>query len=159
MLSPTYVDDAGYHTMLSIARSANQIGIQQLHLPEICYPAQGFAVSGEADGELPTTYGSIPVRRLTTTARERHEPVTYWQTMADQVVKNQWDKRRVQIRALLDRKAPEGVLFRVSSIDREPERAFAMQQKFVADLLATVSPEARRRLSGLSSPITTAGAR
>ena len=34
--------------MLSLARSGNQIGIQQAHLPEICYPAQGFTISKPA---------------------------------------------------------------------------------------------------------------
>src|SRR5450755_1463447 len=45
VLSRTYVNAAGYPIMLSMARSGNQIGIQQAHLPEICYPAQGFKVS------------------------------------------------------------------------------------------------------------------
>jgi hypothetical protein len=49
--------------------------------------------------------------------------------------------------------SPGGLLFRVSSIDRDSERGFAIQQKFVADMMASVSPEARRRLSGLGSPI------
>ena len=36
VLSRTYVNKTGYKIMLSIARSANQIGIQQAHRPEIC---------------------------------------------------------------------------------------------------------------------------
>ena len=159
VLSRTYVDPAGYRIMLSVARSGNQIGIQQAHLPDICYPAQGFEVGGSADGELATPYGPIAVRRLTTTLKSRHEPVTYWQTMADQVVKDQWDKRVVQVRAVLAKVPPDGLLFRVSSIDIQPERAFAMQQKFVADLMAAVPPEGRRRLSGLSSPSETVSVR
>ena len=69
-----------------MARSGNQIGIQQAHLPEVCYPAQGFKIIDKVDdGELTTAYGPISVRRLKTNMRSRYEPVTYWLTMGDQV--------------------------------------------------------------------------
>ena len=151
VLSRTYVNKAGYKIMLSIARSANQIGIQQAHRPEVCYPAQGFKLRGEMEvgGKLTTYYGSIPVNRLTASSGSRVEPVTYWLTMGDQVVDSQWDKRIVQIRAILTRENPGGLLFRVSSIDGDPKGAFAMQQKFVADMMESVSAEGRSRLAGL----------
>ena len=48
------------------------------------------------------------------------------------------------------------LLFRVSSIDRESEHGFAIQQKFVADIVASASPAApqteRAALSKLSFP-------
>ena len=84
VLSRTYVNAAGDRVMLSMARSGNQIGIQAAHIPDICYPAQGFSIGSAKDGELQTPYGSIALRRLTTSNRERHEPVTYWLTMGDQ---------------------------------------------------------------------------
>jgi EpsI family protein len=152
VLSRTYVNKAGYRIMLSMARSGNQIGIQQAHFPEVCYPAQGFKVIDKVqDGELATAYGPINVRRLKTNMRARYEPVTYWLTMGDQVVKTQWDKRLVQIRLVITGESPGGLLFRISSIDEDSERAFAMQQKFVADLMQSIPPEARRKLSGLTS--------
>jgi len=153
VLSRTYVNAAGDRVMLSMARSGNQIGIQQAHIPDVCYPAQGFEITSSEDIELATAYGPIPSRRLTTTKGPRREPLTYWLTMGDQVVKTQWDKRRVQIRAVLTGESPSGLLFRVSTIDRDPAHAFAIQQKFVADMMGSVSAEARRKLSGLPSPI------
>jgi hypothetical protein len=47
---------------------------------------------------------------------------------------------------------PDGLLFRVSSIDPEVPRAFTLHDAFVADLLKALSPVDRRRLSGLESP-------
>lgn len=154
VLSRTYVNAAGDRVMLSMARSGNQIGIQQAHIPDVCYPAQGFAIGSTLrDGEkLTTSYGEIPVTRLTTSNGARHEPVTYWLTMGDQVVTSQWDKRVVQIRTILTGESPGGLLFRVSSIDRDPAHAFAIQQKFVADMMAAVSPDGRRKLAGLHAP-------
>jgi len=150
-LARTYSNKAGYRIMLSIARSANQIGVQEAHRPEICYPAQGFELIGNVkDGTLNTAFGSIEVRRLNTKMGARTEPITYWLTMADRVVRTQWDKRIVQFIAVVTGQAPGGLLFRVSSIDPNPDVAFAMQQQFVADMMATVSAEDRRKLSGLS---------
>ena len=153
VLSRTYVNAAGDRVMLSMARSGNQIGIQQAHFPDICYPSQGFEIGGVEDSKLPTSYGPIQATRFTATMGARHEPVTYWLTMGDRVVKTQWDKRIAQIRVFLTGESPGGLLFRVSSIDRDSERGFAVQQKFVADMMASVSPEARRKLSGLRAPI------
>ena len=157
VLSRTYVNEAGDRIMLSMARSGNQIGIQQAHVPNICYPAQGFKAGIPKDAKLPTAYGTIEVLQLTTNKGARYEPVTYWLTMADQVVKTRWDKRMVQFRTFVTGESPGGLLFRVSSIDRESERGFAIQQKFVADMMASVSPEARRKLSGLRSPTGVSG--
>jgi len=152
-LSRTYVNEAGYRIMLSMARSGNQIGVQEAHRPEICYPAQGFKVLGKVDeGALATPYGPIQVARLTTSMGARTEPVTYWLTMADRVVRTPWDKRVVQFIAAATGQNPGGLLFRVSSIDPDSARAFAMQQKFVADMMASISPDDRRKLSGLTSP-------
>jgi len=154
-LSRTYVDGAGYRIMLSIARSANQIGIYQAHRPEVCYPAQGFKLQGDLEvrAKLTTPYGSILTNRMTASLGSRVEPVTYWLTMGDEVVDDQWDKRMVQIRALLTGENPGGLLFRVSSIDGDPKNAFAMQKKFVADLMKSVPPKARSRLGGLKEPV------
>ena len=157
-LSRTYINEAGDRIMLSIARSGNQIGVQQAHIPDVCYPAQGFEIGGVEDSALLTAYGPVPVTRLTATMGARYEPITYWLTMGDQVIKTQWDKRWVQIRGLLTGESPGGLLFRVSSIDRDSAHGFAIQEKFVADMMDSVTPEGRQKLSGLRSSIRVSGA-
>ena len=89
------------------------------------------------------------MRRLTTNMGARHEPVTYWLTMAGYVVRNEFDKRMVQVHLLPTGQIPDGLLFRVSSIDRDAAHAFKVQQEFVADMMGAVQPEVRQRLSGL----------
>jgi EpsI family protein len=84
---------------------------------------------------MPTSFGNIDVRRLTTTKGPRDEPVTYWLTVGDHVIRNKFDKRLMEFRLALTGQIPDGLLFRISSIDKEPERAFTMQQQFVADLM------------------------
>ena len=89
------------------------------------------------------------MRRLTTRLGERSEPVTYWLTVGDAIVQSTFDRRLAEIRLGLTGQIPDGLLFRVSSIDTDPARAFAMQQKFVADMMAAVPAPARKQLSGL----------
>ena len=54
------------------------------------------------------------------------------------VVRDQWDSRMVQIRTILTGQIPDGLLFRISSIDMDSEHAFAMQQRFAADMMAVM---------------------
>ena len=51
-LSRTYVNDKGYRIMLSIAYGSDQSDTLQLHKPEVCYPAQGFALKSKQAGSL-----------------------------------------------------------------------------------------------------------
>ena len=153
-LSRIYVNQQGYRIMLSMAYGDDQRGGLQAHRPEVCYPAQGFKLGKVEDGALPTSFGSISVRRLLTELGPRSEPVTYWLTVGDQVIRNTFDKRIAEIRLGLTGQIPDGLLFRVSSIDNDTARAFAMQQKFAADMLAAVPIETLRQLSGLSPPRT-----
>jgi len=151
LLTRTYANKQGYRIMLSMAYGSDQRGGLQAHRPEVCYPAQGFKVSTLQDGDLDTSSGAIHVRRLTTNMGPRDEPVTYWLTVGDHVIRNQFDKRLMEFRLALTGQIPDGLLFRISSIDKEPGRAFTMQQRFVADLMGAVPTETRRQLSGLGA--------
>ena len=59
----------------------------------------------------------------------------------------------MEVIATVSGQTPGGLLFRVSSIDPYADNAFAMQQQFVADLMASVPAEDRRKLSGLTPQI------
>jgi EpsI family protein len=152
VLTRVYVNARGYRIMLSIAYGSDQSRALQAHKPEVCYPAQGFVVQSNDAGQLPTPFGAIPVRRLYAIMGPRHEPVTYWFTVGDRVVRSQTEKRIADLRLGLTGRIPDGLLFRVSSIDTQRQRAYEMQQDFVNQLLQTVSADARKRLSGLAVP-------
>lgn len=151
LLSRSYINKDGYRIMLSLAYGDDQRGGLQAHRPEVCYPAQGFKLGKLEDGRLGTAFGNIEVRRLNTSMGERVEPVTYWLTVGNQVIQTGLDKRIAQIRLGLTGQIPDGLLFRVSSIDGDSDRAFSVQQKFVADLMASVPDASRKQLSGLGA--------
>jgi EpsI family protein len=151
VLTRTYVNKDGYRIMLSLAYGDDQRGGLQAHRPEVCYPAQGFKLNKTQDGSLATGFGGIEVRRLTTSLGSRNEPITYWMTVGNQIIRNRIDKRIAEIRLGLTGQIPDGLLFRVSSIDGDDTRAFEIQQAFVAELMSAVPPKVRHQLSGLPS--------
>jgi EpsI family protein len=148
-LTRIYADARGYRIMLSLAYGDDQRGELQAHRPEVCYPAQGFALHGNRTATLDTGFGAITVRQLDTSLGARKEPVTYWFTVAGKPVGDKLQHRLIEMRLALSGQVPDGLLFRVSSIDPDPARAYAAHQRFVADLLRELSPTDRQRIAGL----------
>lgn len=153
-LSRTYVNSKGYMIMLSLAHGRDQRGDLAAHMPETCYPANGFTLHRTESGQLQTAFGEIPVRRLFMSREAREEPVTYWFTFGAEPISLDQAERRlrrrlVELRYVFTGRIPDGLLFRVSSIDRDQARANQLQDQFVNDLLLALSPLERKRLSGL----------
>ena len=151
MLNRVYFDDAGRRIMLSIAYGADQADDDvQLHYPEVCYPAQGFRVKSNRLDQLAVPAGAVRVRRLETQYGDsRYEPVTYWTIVGDQQSLSGWDRKVSEIRHGLRGEIVDGLLFRVSSIDRDSAAGFRAQDDFIKALVTALTPAARRQLVGL----------
>jgi len=147
-LSRTYINLEGYRIMLSIAYGSDQSDAKQVHKPEVCYPAQGFTLKNKQYGRMLTPNGDIPVTRIETSLGQRNEPVTYWITVANQVVGPGLDKKLTEMSFGLRGQIPDGLLFRLSSIDRDSGQAFEKQNIFTAQLLAALPPEQQKRFIG-----------
>ena len=149
ILTRTYVNEIGERVMLSIAYGDDQRGDLAAHKPEVCYPAQGFQLLANVGVDVATPFGSIPGRRLNTVLGPRKELVTYWFAVGTSAVTSKFQQRMVEVKMGMTGQIPDGLLFRVSSIDDVPARAFAIQEKFVGVLLEAVDAKDRPRLSGL----------
>ncbi|HVY05428.1 MAG TPA: EpsI family protein [Burkholderiales bacterium] len=150
-LSRTYVNGAGYQIMLSLAYSSDERGPWRAHEPEYCYAGAGFTVHEKESAHLATSFGEIPIRRLFTSKGPRVEPLTYWVRVGDKVVRG-WQWKLVELGDTLRGRVPDGLIFRVSSIDTDRARANQNQDLFINQLLHAVSPIERKRLSGLGEP-------
>jgi len=150
VLDRTYVDTDGQHIMLSIAYGRDQENGSQLHRPEFCYEAQGFRVGDAFDGKVQTGFGEVPVRRMTATQGQRIETVTYWITVGHKATLPGIGRKLVQLSYGLSGEIPDGVLVRISSIDtgNDAQAAYALQQRFVHDLMHAVGGSVRVRLAG-----------
>jgi EpsI family protein len=148
-LTRTYVNANGQHVMLAIAYGGDQNDMMQVHKPEICYNAQGFNVSENQDVTLNTAYGSFTARQMVAIKGLRAEPITYWITIGNKVAVNPVQWRLERIRYGLTGVVPDGLLFRVSTIGDNSQAEYAIQQKFVSDLMHSVDSVTRSRLLGV----------
>jgi len=148
-LTRTYINADGERVMLSVAYGGDQSDGNEAHRPEVCYPAQGFQLRSNSYGSLALKNGaSLPVHRLETQLTGRFEPVTYWIVVGDQIALTGFQQRLAQLKYGVQGLIPDGMLVRVSSINRDTEQAFALQNRFVNDLLTAAPPAARLRIAG-----------
>lgn len=147
-LTRTYINTAGNRIMLSVAYGGDQSDGTRAHVPEVCYPAQGFQITSNTSGQLNLTNRVVGVRHLMSTMGSRDEPITYWLVVGDQVTVSRTDQKLAQFRLGLKGLIPDGMLVRVSSIDSNMARGHQMQANFLADLAAAVPEAARDRVFG-----------
>lgn len=151
VLARTYANVAdGGRVMLSIAYSRELRDATSPHLPDLCYPSQGFRILTAEAGRLGSGAASIPVRRLDTIQGNRREPLTYWTMVGDKAVLGSLDSKLARLSYSVRGDIPDGLVFRVSSISNDTGAAFGIQAQFVAALLEALPPGSRRRLAGLA---------
>lgn len=151
VLTRIYTNKHGYRIMLSVSYGPDQSDDLAAHDPKGCYPAQGFHIISNLEGTLQTEFGNIPVRYMQAAKGLRHEPVTYWFVIGSHAVSNSWDRKLVQMRYTLKGDIPDGMLFRVSSIDNDNQRAFELQKSFITEILSAIPARHRKKIAGLAS--------
>lgn len=155
-INRAYRDSDGYMVMLSIAYGKDQRDALQVHRPEICYPAQGFVLIDKQRATLAPR--GIPVTRLQTRMGNRYEPVSYWTMIGEQPYSGGIAKKLYEVRYGLAGLIPDGMLVRISSIDRDAEMAYEKQQEFALAMIAALPPDLRSRFAGRETPTNENGA-
>jgi EpsI family protein len=150
-LSRTYVNATGQRVMLSIAYGGDQSKQLQLHLPEVCYVAQGFDLVKDRRDELATGFGRVPVKRLVARQNARNEPITYWITIGDKAVMSGIDQKMQRFMYGLSGRIPDGMLVRVSTVEANEASAYRVQDRFVSQMLGALKPRDRSRLLGAAT--------
>lgn len=148
-LSLTYRNSSGQRIMLSLAYGRNQHKGMNTHRPEVCYPAQGFKLArGSQPARIDAVGRSIDAVQLVAEAPGRREPITYWLMVGDEITHFGYPQRLVSVRWGLSGLIPDGVLVRVSSIDKNDADAFLLQQRFIRELLGALPANRLPRLLG-----------
>ena len=123
IVSRTYVNSLNERVMLTVAYGSSQTRKARAHRQEVCYAAQGFKI-GDLEQTNQRVLGvEIPMTRFIGTQVDRTEPVTYWFTIGDSLVRSYWDRQIVQLKYAFLGAIPDGYLFRVSSIASAPAAA------------------------------------
>lgn len=149
----TYVDDHGNQVSVALAWGRHQRQEVKIHRPELCYPAQGFAVEKLVPVRFPVAAGdgsAITGKRMVTRDRTgRIEAVSYWIRLGASYSDSAWETRLHILREGLAGRVTDGMLVRVSTraaAGTDLEQVFARQERFTAQLVAASPPDVRHML-------------
>lgn len=144
-----YVRGEDEFVMMLIAYGDTQSDTLQLHRPEVCYPAFGMEIVDNRPASIPLAADvAVPGRDLVAMNADRREYVSYWTRIGQALPTTGAEQRAVKLRTAFAGQIPDGVLARFSTIAEEAGPAFLTNRRFVEDLMAALSPAARRVLVG-----------
>lgn len=149
LISETYLNADNKKVMLSVAYSDNQRDGLAVHLPEACYPAQGFEILERKQIPLTLNDGrQLNIQYMKTQRGKRVEPLVYWTIAGDQQYRNNFEKKQVAIEYAFDNIIPDGLVFRVSTIEPDDTAALAIMTDFVRDFESNVAASDKSRFFG-----------
>jgi EpsI family protein len=91
---------------------------------------------------------SLKLKRLSAQRGQRFEPISYWMRVGGEVATGVLDRQLIKLKYGLRGIVPDGTLVRVSSIGLPETQAFAVQDRFISDLLAAMGPANLKYLIG-----------
>ncbi|NUT01642.1 MAG: EpsI family protein [Sphingomonas sp.] len=146
LLTRVYSAEDGSTIMLLVAQSASQTGILQIHRPEICYTAGGYALSAIEPHAVRLPGGAIPTMSMSATSDFRTEQLVYWTRIGDHLPTS-WREQRLAVAGdNLRRVIPDAVMVRVSTFGSDKPAALASVDEFIVAMLQSVTPQTRRVL-------------
>jgi len=148
MVERAYYDkNTGEAVMMLIAYGDTQSDLLQLHRPESCYPAVGFALLASHAGALPLTAGAaIPGRRVVAQKADRKENIFYWTRLGEYLPTGSGDQREARFLTAVKGYIPDGGLFRFSVVSDQSDEAFKTLDRFVREMVFAVPKSERRAL-------------
>jgi EpsI family protein len=148
-LSRTYVNrSSGERIMLSVAYGGDQSEGTRAHLPEVCYPAQGFQIMSRQRTTFTAADRAVPVQQLLTKLGGRIEPVSYWVVVGERVALSGPQQKLAQLAYSVRGIIPDGTLVRVSNIDADAAKSYALHESFVREMAAAIPQDRLTRVVG-----------
>lgn len=135
--------------MMLLAYGGKQSDELQLHRPEVCYPAFGYALVRNEPWSLPIGDGvTLPARRLAAEQDDRRESIVYWSRMGELLPQDAAQQRAARLKIGMQGIVPDGLLCRFSTAGDNVEQNWKMIDAFVVQLLAAIAPDKRNVLIG-----------
>jgi len=148
IVSRTYTAPSAPPVMLMLAYNSEQDGVLQIHRPEACYKAGGFALTPTRTDPVEIAPGrSLDANRFAASAPDRVEQVLYWTREGDRIPSSWLGQKRDLLLANLAREVPDGMLVRVSTL-ADGAVAEPVLRQFVLALVAGAPDRLRRLLVG-----------
>jgi EpsI family protein len=149
LVTRAYTDGAGGHQVLMLlAHGERQSDELQLHRPEVCYPAFGYALLRNEPTHIKLADAiTLPARRLLAKSPSHEESVVYWSRLGEFFPIDAAEQRLDRFKNTAAGLIPDGILCRFSTADGSP-KAWADLERFVHDLIGATSPAGQRVLVG-----------
>ncbi|MEE4207736.1 MAG: exosortase C-terminal domain/associated protein EpsI [Parvularcula sp.] len=121
--------------MFLVAYSSVQINDVQVHRPEVCYPVAGLPIISST----PTTFQfrgkQIAARDVIADRRGPEEQILYWVRVGNRFPTTWLDQRMAMASDSLKGTLPDGVLVRISTIQKPGYRGMPILKDFARQLL------------------------
>jgi EpsI family protein len=141
-------EHSGSSVMLLAAYGDTQSDLLQLHRPETCYPAVGFAVESSKPAQILLRNGArIPAREVVAVQDDRRENILYWTRIGERLPQSEGEQRTARFRNAVDGYVADGILFRCSALG-DSEASFKMMNQFVPALMNATPAVVRPALIG-----------
>ena len=138
-------DDGKTPIMLLLAYSPSQNGFLQVHRPEFCYTAAGFALSDFATHEIRLAQQqSFRVNTLSATRDQGGEKLMYWVRIGDHIPLSWAKQKLVFAQDNLMKLIPDSILVRVSTPLGRDVDDVAVMEEFVRTWMSETSGSLRR---------------
>jgi EpsI family protein len=150
-LSRNYVNkQTGQRIMLSVAYGGDQSDATRAHVPEVCYPSQGFQVLARQNSSFTAGGQLVPVRQMLAQLGARIEPVSYWVVVGEHIAISGTQQKLAQLRYGFKGMVADGMLVRVSNIDsdRNTAASYALHQSFIQAMAPAIPASLRDRVLG-----------
>lgn len=152
LLTRTYVNSKGEGVMFLAAYNSKQLNNVQLHRPEICYHAGGFSIDHSAPLDVTVNVGdraiTVPARAVTAVLGARNENILYWTRIGTSFPQSWLAQRVAMTKANIEGYLADGLLIRISVIEKDQQKSLDHMLAFVDDMLVHAGPATRTMISG-----------
>ena len=139
----------GPEIMMLLAYGDTQSDDLQLHRPEVCYPAFGFAITRSDVFQLPLGGGvTLPTRKLVADAPDRRETILYWSRLGEYLPLDRKQQQIDRLRTAAQGDIADGILARFSVNGADTAAAGDVLGAFIPALIAAVAADCRSVLVG-----------
>lgn len=143
----------GTTIMLMLAYRREQHQEDRVHVPDLCYFAQGYVLSKQHEVPLKVGQGTITARGFTAEGLERREQVLYWIRTGDLVSNSALRVRTEIFTQGVSGRLLDGLLVRASIVRPAGHAVSAAQDEadvraFMSQLVSVSSPALAKMLTG-----------
>jgi len=137
--------------MMLLAHGDSQTDDLQVHRPEICYPAFGFAISDNHATELALPgSASVPARSMVAQGGGRRETILYWTRLGEFLPQDRKQQQLDRMRTAMKGVVADGILARFSVAGPDAAYSLALARTCAAALVRAMAPGDRAALIGSS---------